>query len=87
VAINRDPVADPDFQTAVSSTYSGGGTSGGFRGYWAMQDANFNVLGIAEADGSGGADLRERHEYTPYGERIVYFSRGSNDVPTLRLTV
>jgi hypothetical protein len=36
--------------------------------YWAMQDANYNVLGIASRTGR----LIERYEYTPYGERTVY---------------
>jgi len=43
--------------------------------YWATQDANFNVTGIVESDG----DLAERYEYTPYGQRTVFTSPGSND--------
>ncbi len=46
--------------------------------YYAMQDANFNLLGIADATVDGGV-LVERYEYTPYGERSVFFSAGSND--------
>ena len=40
-----------------------------------MQDANYNVLGIVESDG----DLKERYEYTPYGQRTIYKSAGSED--------
>jgi RHS repeat-associated protein len=43
--------------------------------YFAMQDANYNVLGIVDASGN----LKERYEYTPYGERTVYYSPGPND--------
>ena len=44
--------------------------------YYAAHDANYNVIGLFESDG----DLLERYEYTPYGERTVYTSAGSNDV-------
>ena len=43
--------------------------------YYALQDANFNVLGLVESDG----DLAERYEYTPYGQRTIYKSAGSDD--------
>lgn len=43
--------------------------------YWACQDANFNVLGMVDSEGV----LKERYEYTPYGQRTVLFSPGSND--------
>ena len=43
--------------------------------YWAMQDANYNVLGLVNDTGK----LVERYEYEPYGERRVYVSTGSND--------
>jgi RHS repeat-associated protein len=43
--------------------------------YWVCQDANWNVLGVVDADGV----LRERYEYTPYGERSVFMSYGTND--------
>jgi hypothetical protein len=43
--------------------------------YWALQDANYNVLGIINWEGT----LKERYEYTPYGQRNVYKSAGSND--------
>ena len=38
------------------------------RDYYACQDANYNVLGLLDADGT----LIERYEYTPYGQRTVY---------------
>jgi hypothetical protein len=43
--------------------------------YWAMQDANWNVLGVVDSSGA----LKERYEYTPYGQRTVFFGPGSND--------
>ncbi len=43
--------------------------------YWVMQDANFNILGVVDSSGT----LRERYEYTPYGERRVFTSPGVND--------
>ena len=43
--------------------------------YYALQDANFNVLGIVKHNG----DLKERYEYTPYGQRTVYKSAGADD--------
>jgi YD repeat-containing protein len=43
---------------------------------WACQDANYNVLGVVDADGV----LVERYQYTPYGQRLTFFSPGSNDV-------
>ena len=36
--------------------------------YYALQDANFNVLGLVDWYG----DLVERYEYTPYGQRTIY---------------
>ena len=44
--------------------------------YWAMQDANYNVLGVVDDAGK----LVERYEYEPYGQRRVYISAGSNDL-------
>ncbi len=38
------------------------------RYFYILQDANFNVLGSADANGT----LIERYEYTPYGQRTVY---------------
>jgi len=43
--------------------------------YWACQDANWNVLGLVNNAGM----LMERYQYTPYGQRQVYTSGGSND--------
>jgi len=43
--------------------------------YYACHNANFNVMGIVTA----GGDLKERYEYTPYGQRSVFKSPGSND--------
>jgi RHS repeat-associated protein len=43
--------------------------------YWAMCDASYNVLGVADKTGL----LVERYEYTPYGERKVFFSAGTSD--------
>ena len=43
--------------------------------YYALQDANYNVLAVVESDG----DVKERYEYTPYGRRTVYKSAGSYD--------
>ena len=42
---------------------------------YALQDANYNVLGLVDASGN----LVERYEYTPYGERTVFVSAGIND--------
>ena len=36
--------------------------------FWAMQDANFNILGIVNESGR----QVERYEYTPYGQRTIY---------------
>ncbi len=38
-----------------------------FDRYYALQDANFNVLGLVNSDGA----LIERYSYSPYGERKV----------------
>jgi hypothetical protein len=55
------------------------GTGGGFgipdAHYFACQDSNYNVLGVVDSS----AVLKERYEYTPYGQRSVLFSPGSND--------
>jgi len=40
-----------------------------------MQNANFNVIGLADANGT----LVERYEYTPYGQRTVYKKAGIDD--------
>lgn len=54
------------------------------RFFYALQDANYNVLGVI---GKGGY-LAERYEYTPYGQRTVY-SHGvlSSDKPNRCLTL
>jgi RHS repeat-associated protein len=44
--------------------------------YWGMQDANWNVLGLVDSSGN----LKERYEYTPYGQRTVFFGPGGNDL-------
>jgi RHS repeat-associated protein len=50
---------------------------------WACHDANYNVVGFID----DGAAVLERYEYTPYGQRVVFYSAGSNDplahTPTL----
>jgi hypothetical protein len=38
--------------------------------YYALQDANFNVLGLIDA----GGELAERYEHTPYGQRTAFTS-------------
>jgi len=38
------------------------------RVYFVLQDAHYNVIGLA----SGGGHLVERYEYTPYGQRKVF---------------
>ena len=43
--------------------------------YYPMQNANFNVIGLSDANGT----LVERYEYTPYGQRTVYKKAGSDD--------
>jgi len=43
--------------------------------YYALQDANFNVLGIVDTNG----DLDERYEYTPYGQRTIYTDASGDD--------
>ena len=46
--------------------------------YYPMQNANFNVIGLSDANGT----LVERYEYTPYGQRTVYKKAGSNEALT-----
>ena len=50
--------------------------------YWVCQDANYNVLGLVDSAGT----LKERYEYTPYGQRTVFFSPGSNDTDLMAPT-
>ncbi len=66
IAINGDPGTDNDCLETGASDAS----------YYALQDANYNVLAIVASDG----DLAERYEYTPYGQRTIFKSPGSNDV-------
>ena len=55
------------------------------RWHYAMHDANFNVLGLADAWGV----LVERYEYTPYGRRTssAVSHLGSIDSPSLTSNV
>jgi RHS repeat-associated protein len=49
--------------------------------YWALCDANYNILGIVDSSGI----LTERYEYTPYGQRTVFHVEDSESgawVPT-----
>lgn len=64
IGINQDP---------SDTAESNGGSCERF--FWAMQDANYNVLALVNATGM----LTERYEYTPYGQRTVYKSAGSDD--------
>ena len=66
IAINGDPGTDNDCLETGASDAS----------YYALQDANYNVLAIVASDG----DLAERYEYTPYGQRTIFKSPGSNDL-------
>jgi len=61
LAVNDDPT--DEYENTCESTY------------WALQDANYNVLGLVESDGA----LKERYEYAAYGGRQVFGSAGSND--------
>ena len=61
-------------QVAVNSDQSGDNSCDAM--YWVCQDANYNVLGLVDNQGV----LAERYEYTPYGQRTVFFSPGVNDV-------
>ena len=51
--------------------------------YWTAQDANYNVIGLFDSDG----DLKERYEYTPYGQRTVFRSPGSDDTLAMAPTL
>jgi hypothetical protein len=48
IAINDDPPAGDEDDCETT--------------YYALQDANYNVLGMVDSDGG----LTERYEYTPY---------------------
>ena len=43
--------------------------------HWSLHNANYNVMALVDATGA----IVERYEYTPYGQRQVYFSPGVND--------
>ncbi|MEX0745730.1 MAG: hypothetical protein WD118_09015, partial [Phycisphaeraceae bacterium] len=43
--------------------------------FYALHDANYNLLALVDTSGA----VAERYEYTPYGQRTVYFSPGPND--------
>lgn len=43
--------------------------------YYVMQGPNYDVWGIVDDTGA----MAERYEYTPYGQRTVYTSSGTND--------
>jgi len=62
LAVNTDPSADSNCEALC----------------YPLQNANFNVLGLADANGV----LVERYEYTPYGQRSVYKKAGTNDALT-----
>jgi RHS repeat-associated protein len=64
---------DELLQVGLNSNPSAGNTCTTM--YWAMQDANWNVMGLVDSTGA----LKERYEYTPYGQRTVFFGPGSND--------
>jgi len=59
IAMNQDPenAGEGEYDENVCERF-----------FWVMQDANYNVLGVATAAGV----LIERYEYTPYGQRTVY---------------
>ena len=67
IAVNGDPIDDPEFDPTDPDHNS--------QFYYALQNANFNVLGLVDDTGQ----LVERYEYTPYGKRQVYLSPGTND--------
>ena len=64
-------------QVGVNSDQSGDNSCDAM--YWVCQDANYNVLGLVGLLDNQWV-LAERYEYTPYGQRTVFFSPGVNDV-------
>jgi RHS repeat-associated protein len=62
---------DEAVQTRVNTNLS----TPSWSGYYHLQDANFNELGVVNASGN----LVERYEYAAYGQRQVFTSAGSND--------
>jgi RHS repeat-associated protein len=71
VGINTDPGDDDDVGT-------GGVQDNCETYYYAVQDANYNVMGLVNSTG----DLVERYEYTPYGRRRVFINAGSDPLCT-----
>ena len=69
-------------QVASESDNSSDGVDGD-TALWALQDANYNVLGLVDSSGV----LVERYQYTPYGQRQVYYDAGSNDVGAHAVTL
>ena len=48
--------------------------------YWVCQDANYNVLGLVSSTGI----LKERYQYTPYGQRTGFSSHSRHACPAWR---
>lgn len=69
IAINDDPIGDGDFDLTVPATMAAA------QFYYALHNANFNIMGLVDSAGN----MKERYEYTPYGERQVFYSSGIND--------
>ena len=65
IAVNEDP---DDANESVCE-----------RDYYALTNANFNVMALVDANGQ----LVERYEYTPYGQRTVYKKSGPDDALTI----
>ena len=67
VAINQDPInAENTVDTSGQPVSSNENKCERF--FWALTDANYNVMGLVSESGK----LVERYEYTPYGGRQVY---------------
>ena len=64
VGVNQDP-ANADSSFSGLDTHEENEAE---KYYFALQDANYNVLGVVSEAGR----LVERYEYTPYGQRNVY---------------
>jgi len=85
IAVNGDPATDNDCLETGASDAS----------YYALQDANFNVIGLVgqtvvkvwdeqaeDWDTDTVWELVERYEYTPYGQRTIYKPTGIDDART-----
>jgi len=59
IAINQDP------ENATTGTNTENLCE---RFFWALQDANFNVMAVVNSTGI----VVERYEYTPYGQRTIF---------------